>query len=238
MLHVVRTSIVEQNGRSSPFAPCYSPETVVLQSALGEAKPEPIESIVMPLILASASPRRSELLHNAAIPCIIEPARVAEQPLPHETPVDYAQRLASDKAHAVYTRHPDFAVLGADTVVVVDEHLLEKPASEPDAARMLRLLSGRGHQVITGVCLAAPGFERTEAEVTQVVFSPLSEDEIAFYIQTGEPMDKAGAYAIQGIASRWVERIEGCYFNVVGLPLPRVYRMLRAAEAATGTALL
>jgi nucleoside triphosphate pyrophosphatase len=192
----------------------------------------------MPLILASASPRRSELLRNAAIVFTVEPAHVAEQPLPNERPTDYAQRLARDKALAVYARHPHSAVLGADTVVVVDEHLLEKPANEQDAARMLRLLSGRSHQVSTGVCLVAPAFERTEAEITQVVFSPLSEDEIAFYVQTGEPMDKAGAYAIQGIASRWVERIEGCYFNVVGLSLPRVYRMLRAAELATGILLV
>src|SRR5208282_2645753 len=192
----------------------------------------------MTLILASASPRRSELLRNAAIAFTVEPAHVPEQPFPNENPIDYAQRLARDKARAVFARHPDNAVLGADTVVVVDEHLLEKPASEQDAARMLRLLSGRSHQVITGVCLVAPAFERTEAEVTQVVFSSLSEDEIAFYVRTKEPMDKAGAYAIQGIASRWVERIEGCYFNVVGLPLPRVYRMLRAARVVTGTRLL
>jgi septum formation protein len=192
----------------------------------------------MPLILASASPRRSELLRNAAITFMVDPAHVEEQPLPGETPTDYAQRLARDKALAVYARHPDSAVLGADTVVVVDEHLLEKPADQRDAARMLRLLSGRSHQVITGVCLVTPGFERTEAEITQVVFSPLSENEIAFYVETGEPMDKAGAYAIQGIASRWVERIEGCYFNVVGLPLPRVYRMLQAAHAATQATLV
>ena len=187
----------------------------------------------MTLILASASPRRAELLRNAAITLSVEPAHVPEQPLPNEAPLEYAQRLAQDKARAVYVRHPDRAVLGADTVVVVDEHLLEKPSDSQDAARMLRLLSGREHQVITGVCLVAPAFERTEAEVTRVTFSHLSEDEIAFYVQTAEPMDKAGAYGIQGIASRWVERIEGCYFNVVGLPLPRVYRMLRAAEAAT-----
>ncbi len=192
----------------------------------------------MPLILASASPRRAELLRNAAIAFIVEPARVAEQPFQNENPVDYAQRLSRDKARAVHSRHPDSAVLGADTVVVVDEHLLEKPADEHDAARMLRLLSGRSHQVITGVCLLAPGFERTEAEITQVVFSRLSENEIALYVQTGESMDKAGAYAVQGIASRWVERIDGCYFNVVGLPLPRVYRMLRAAQAATGVTLV
>jgi septum formation protein len=188
----------------------------------------------MPLVLASASPRRSELLRNAAIPFTVDPAHIAEQPAPHENPLDYSQRLARDKARAVFARHPQSAVLGADTVVVVDEHLLEKPADPTDAARMLRLLSGRTHQVITGVCLWAPGFEQTEAEITQVVFSPLSDAEIAAYVASGEPMDKAGAYAIQGMASRWVERIDGCYFNVVGLPVARVYRMLRAAEAATG----
>ncbi|MFZ0913215.1 MAG: Maf family protein [Candidatus Korobacteraceae bacterium] len=192
----------------------------------------------MSLVLASASPRRAELLRNAAVPFTVEPAHVAEQPAAHEEPVDYAQRLARDKARAVFARHPRSAVLGADTVVVVDQHLLEKPTDKADAARMLRLLSGRTHQVITGVCLVAPDFEQTEAEITQVVFSPLSEREIAAYVGSGEPMDKAGAYAIQGMASRWVERVEGCYFNVVGLPVLRVCRMLRAAEAATGRALL
>ena len=192
----------------------------------------------MPLILASASPRRSELLRNAAIPFIVEPAQVPEQPLPNEQPLKYAHRLARDKALAVHARHHGSIVLGADTVVVVDQHLLEKPFDECDAARMLRLLSGRAHQVITGVSLVAPGFERTEAEITRVVFSVLSEDEIGYYVATGEPMDKAGAYGIQGIASRWIELIEGCYFNVVGLPVPRVYRMLRAAEAAFGKLLL
>ena len=117
----------------------------------------------MPLILASASPRRSELLRSAAIAFRVEPAHVPEQPFPNEQPVDYAQRLARNKARAVYARHPDSAVLGADTVVVIDEHLLEKPRNEHDAARMLRLLSARTHQVITGVCLVAPGFERSEA---------------------------------------------------------------------------
>jgi len=192
----------------------------------------------MPLVLASASSRRAELLRNAGIEFSIEPAHVREQVFSHESPLDYAQRLACDKALAVFARHPDGAVLGADTVVVVDEHLLEKPADEQDAARMLRLLSGRAHQVVTGVCLVSQGFERTEAEITQVVFSLLSEPEIAEYVHTGEPMDKAGAYAIQGIASRWVKRIEGCYFNVVGLPVPRVYRMLCACEAITRTRLL
>lgn len=192
----------------------------------------------MSLILASASPRRSELLRNAAIPFFVEPAHVPEQLLPNEKPLEYAQRLARDKALAVHARHTDDVVLGADTVVVVDEHLLEKPVDQQDAARMLRLLSGRAHQVITGVSLVAAGFVQAEAEITQVVFIALSDDEIGYYVGTGEPMDKAGAYAIQGIASRWIERIDGCYFNVVGLPVPRVYRMLRAADTALGKSLL
>ena len=187
------------------------------------------------LILASASPRRAELLRNAGIAFAVDPARVPEQPIPGELPIDYAQRLAREKALAVCARHPDEAVLGADTVVVVDDHLLEKPVDADDAARMLRLLSGCTHQVITGVCLLAPGFERAEAELTQVTFAELSEEEIAAYIRTGEPMDKAGAYGIQGVASRWVTGIAGCYFNVVGLPVARVYRLLREVEKTTGT---
>ncbi len=192
----------------------------------------------MPLILASASPRRSQLLRSAGLSFIVAAAHVAERPLPDEQPLSYAQRLARDKALAVYATYPDNAVLGADTVVVVDEHLLEKPRDAEDAARMLRLLSGRSHHVITGVCLLAPGFEQIEAEVTEVRFSALSESEIADYIETGEPMDKAGAYAIQGMASRWAERINGCYFNVVGLPVSRVYRMLQLLRAKTGVQLL
>jgi septum formation protein len=192
----------------------------------------------MSLILASASPRRSELLRNAGISFTVEPAHIAEQPLPDEQPLQYAQRLARDKARAIFARHPDNVVLGADTVVVVDQHLLEKPRDTADAERMLGLLSGRSHQVITGVCLVAKGYEQTEAEITEVRFSTLSESEIASYVETGEPMDKAGAYAIQGMASRWVERIDGCYFNVVGLPVPRLYRMLRALKAKAGTQLL
>jgi len=185
------------------------------------------------LVLASASPRRAELLRNAGIAFAVDPAHVPEQPLAGESPLDYAQRLAREKALAVFARHPDDAVLGADTVVVIDEHLLEKPGDTADAARMLRLLSGRTHQVITGVCLVAAGFERTEAEITQVSFGEISDEEIAAYIKTGEPMDKAGAYGIQGMASRWVAGVTGCYFNVVGLPVARVYRLLRQAEETT-----
>ena len=190
------------------------------------------------LILASASPRRAELLRNARIPFTVDPAHVPEQPASGERPIDYAQRLARQKALAVFARHANAAVLGADTIVVADEHLLEKPADAADAARMLRLLSGRTHQVITGVCLAAPGFERTAAEITQVVFSEISDEEVTAYIKTGEPMDKAGAYGIQGMASRWARSIDGDYFNVVGLPVARVYRMLQEAELATGKTLL
>lgn len=190
------------------------------------------------LILASASPRRAELLRNAGISFTVVPAHVPEEPSPGESPLAYAQRLARDKALAVLARHPEDTVLGADTVVVVDEHLLEKPIDAQDAGRMLQLLSGRTHEVITGVCVTNSRFQQTEAEVTQVTFASLSDDEITAYIRTGEPMDKAGAYAIQGIASRWAKRIGGCYFNVVGLPVPRVYQLLQAAEAATGVKLL
>jgi septum formation protein len=192
----------------------------------------------MPILLASASPRRAELLRNAAIPFTVEASHVPEERAPEENPLDYALRLARDKAQFVFTRHPQRIVLGADTVVVVDQHLLEKPQDANDAARMLRLLSGRTHEVITCVSLMAKGFERTEAESTRVVFGSVSEEEIAAYVKSGEPMDKAGAYAIQGMASRWVSRIEGCYFNVVGLPVQRVYRLLQQYEAITGANLL
>jgi septum formation protein len=192
----------------------------------------------MSLILASNSPRRAELLRNAGISFTVDPAHIPEQPRTGEPPLQYVQRLARDKARVVFSRHPDNVVLGADTVVVVDEHLLEKPRDVADAARMLRLLSGRAHQVITGVCLIAPDYGRTEAEVTEVRFSTLADSEIADYVHTGEPLDKAGAYAIQGMASRWVDHIDGCYFNVVGLPVPRLYRMLQTLEAKTEIQLL
>jgi septum formation protein len=190
------------------------------------------------LVLASASPRRAELLRNAGFRFTVDPAHVPEQPVGGERPIDYAQRLAREKALAVLARHTHDVVLGADTVVVADEHLLEKPADANDAARMLHLLSGRTHLVITGISLAARDFERTEAEITQVTFSELSNEEMAAYINTGEPMDKAGAYGIQGIASRWATSIQGDYFNVVGLPVARVYRLLREAQESTGQRLL
>jgi septum formation protein len=179
------------------------------------------------LVLASASPRRAELLRNAGLDFTVDPAHVPEERQDHELPREYAIRLARDKAIAVAARNPGAVVLGADTIVVADEHVLEKPQDGADAARMLKLLSGRTHQVTTGVCLVVNGEEETATETTEVVMSAISEQEIHDYVATGEPMDKAGAYAIQGRASRWVTRIDGCYFNVVGLPVPLVYRLLR-----------
>ena len=184
------------------------------------------------LVLASASPRRQELLRNAGISFTVQPADVYETPLPGELPRECAERLARDKALAVWRLRPQDVVLGADTIVVVDEAILGKPIDPADAARMLRQLSGRVHRVITGVCVveaAGTGENRelrTASEATLVTMNDLSDDEIRDYVATGEPMDKAGAYAIQGMASRWIPRIEGDYSNVVGLPVALVYRML------------
>ncbi|HTZ97054.1 MAG TPA: Maf family protein [Terriglobales bacterium] len=190
------------------------------------------------LVLASASPRRQELLRNAGIEFQVQPADIPEDPLPSELPRACAERLAREKAQKVFQHRPGELVLGADTVVFVDGTMLAKPADSADAARMLRMLSGCTHQVITGVCLIGPSpgtedskqktaFEDTRSETTEVTMSALTEDDIRFYVATGEPMDKAGAYAIQGIASRWIPRIEGDYSNVVGLPVALVCRMLR-----------
>jgi nucleoside triphosphate pyrophosphatase len=181
------------------------------------------------LVLASASPRRRELLSNANISFEVHPAHINEDPLPNEVAKSYVERLAREKAEAISQQCPNNPVLGADTVVVIDNQILGKPVDPADAARMLRLLSGRTHQVITGACLAIDGQHTVASETTSVTMTEISEQEIADYVCTGEPMDKAGAYAIQGIASRWIPRIEGDYSNVVGLPVARVYRMLRQA---------
>ena len=183
------------------------------------------------LILASASPRRAELLRNAGIAFEIVPAHVVESRRAGEPAEEFVRRLAQDKAGAVAAREPSRLVLGADTEVVIEGEVLGKPRDAGDAARMLRLLSGRSHLVTTGVCLLGPGVADTRTETTVVSFAPLSEEDIRGYIAGGEPMDKAGAYAIQGIASRWIMRLDGCYFNVVGLPVPLVYRMLREHRA-------
>jgi len=184
------------------------------------------------LILASASPRRQELLRNAGIGFLIHPANIPEVPLANEKAQIFAERMAREKALAVFQSHGNNVALGADTVVLVNGEILGKPSDQQDAARMLRLLSGETHTVITGVCLAGTDnygklFEDTRSETTQVTVADLSEGDIASYVSSGEPMDKAGGYAIQGIASRWITRIEGDYFNVVGLPVALVWKMLK-----------
>jgi septum formation protein len=183
------------------------------------------------LILASASPRRQELLHEAGIAFEVHPAHIAEERLADEAPRVYACRLAQEKAQAVAAKFPGRFVLGADTIVVAGNgnEVLEKPRDAADAARMLRLLSGRGHQVTTAVSLASPaGAADTRCATTEVFFRKLREEEIERYVAGGEPMDKAGAYAIQGGAGQWVQRIEGEYSNVVGLPLSLLTEILRS----------
>ena len=219
------------------------------------------------LFLASASPRRRELLAQAGFSFQVHPAHIPEDPYPNEDPIAYVTRLAREKAESVFrqlTQNPTgawesdlavkgtgfspyidttteprssapegilsetLAVLGADTTVTLDNQILGKPEDPADAARILRLLSGRTHRVITGVALVTAERAEVAAEVTSVKFLTLSDEEIAAYIATGEPMDKAGAYAIQGRAARWIPRIEGDYFNVVGLPIALVSTLLES----------
>lgn len=191
------------------------------------------------LILASASPRRRELLTQAALNFTVEAAELNEDRLPDEAAASYVQRLAIEKAQAIWTRrremdtHGDpLIVLGADTAVVSEGNILGKPANAADARRMLQLLSGRTHAVLTGLAAVTRKGSVSDVEITQVTFNVLSDQEIADYIATGEPLDKAGAYAIQGYAARWIPRIEGCYFNVVGLPISRTIALLAEADAA------
>lgn len=226
-----------------------------------------LEKDMPTLVLASSSPRRRELLTQAGFSFSIHPANIPEDPLPDEDPVAYVTRLAREKAEAVYREltagphepGPDgsqMVALGADTTVTLDRMILGKPENAADAERMLRLLSGRSHRVITGVAVVGPapalngssesrtpGVEQPRrealaphvevaAEVTAVRFLTLSHEEIRAYIAGGEPMDKAGAYAIQGRAARWIPRIEGDYFNVVGLPLALVATLLQARGIA------
>ena len=186
------------------------------------------------LILASHSPRRREILAQAGIPFVVKPAGVMEELLPGEDAGSHVRRLARLKAEAV-RGGPEDVVLGADTVVVVDEEILGKPADGAQAAQMLRRLSGREHLVVTGICLKAPSARVVDAESTRVRLVRLSEQEIQGYVASGEPLDKAGAYAIQGLASKFIDRVEGCYFNVVGLPVALVYKHLKALRAPAAT---
>jgi septum formation protein len=202
------------------------------------------------LILASASPRRRELLAQAGYVFTVEAADVDESLRAGEEPGAYVLRLAVEKAQAVFLRHaspthddetvmngaPDsalstLAVLGADTTVVCDGEILAKPADAADAKRMLRLLSGRVHEVLTGVAVATAAGVVSGIETTSVTFSEISEAELNFYCATSEPLDKAGAYGIQGYAARWIPWIDGDYFNVMGLPIARVVGMIEAVSS-------
>jgi septum formation protein len=179
------------------------------------------------VVLASQSPRRSEILRQAGIPFVVRTAPVDETPLPGERPEDYVRRVAELKALAVEMR-PDEVVLGADTTVVIHGKMLGKPSDAADARRMLQLLSDRRHEVLTGICIRRGSELIRDWSVTAVWFASMTSREIDDYVASGEPMDKAGAYAIQGLASKFISKIEGCYFNVVGLPVSLVYRRLRS----------
>jgi septum formation protein len=167
------------------------------------------------------------LLRAAGIDFDVQPANIDEAIISGESPADYVSRLAEGKARAVHELDGSRTVLAADTAVVVDGHILGKPLDEGDAGRMLGMLSGRTHEVLTAVSIFHPGLiVNTQVEATVVEFAALSESDISWYVSSGEPMDKAGAYAVQGLASRFVTRIEGSYSNVVGLPIALVYQML------------
>jgi septum formation protein len=192
----------------------------------------------MMLILASASPRRRELLSQAGLTFTVTAANINEDLLPNEAAAAYVQRLAEEKAQAVWNAklsadmtEERLVVLGADTCVVCDGHILGKPTDAADARRMLELLRGRTHAVMTGLAVITSEKVVRDVEITQVMFNQIDDVEIARYISSGEPLDKAGSYAIQGYAARWIPRIEGCYFNVVGLPIARTIAMLAVAQA-------
>ena len=178
-------------------------------------------------MLASRSPRRREILRLAGIPFVVRAKDVDETPVAGETAREYVKRIAREKACAAELREGE-TVLAADTTVTIDGEILAKPLDQADARRMLRLLSGRRHEVLTGICLRSATEFVVDCAETSVWFAPLSEREIAEYAAGSEPLDKAGAYAIQGLASKFVQRIEGCYFNVMGLPVAMVYGMLKA----------
>jgi septum formation protein len=181
------------------------------------------------LILASASPRRAQLLWAAGIPYEAHPADIDEAVRDGESPDAYVRRVSETKARVGASQHPGRPVLGADTVVLVDGQILGKPRDADDARRMLTLLSGRWHEVMTGVCLIwSPARQDTRVVVTAVEFAPLLPEEIEWYVASGEPLDKA-AYGIQSLGSRFVTRVEGSYSNVVGLPIAEVYQMCTAA---------
>jgi septum formation protein len=180
----------------------------------------------MRLILASASPRRRELLMQAGYQFEVLAADIDESRRAGEAPAEYVQRLALEKAQAIHALHPDAVVLGADTTVVLDGDVLNKPVDTADAERMLRSLAGRVHQVHTGVAVVSGGGLRQHIETTAVFFSQMRDADLAHYVASGDSLDKAGAYGIQGYAARWITRIEGDYFNVMGLPIAATVKLL------------
>jgi len=179
------------------------------------------------VVLASSSPRRRELLNLIGIAHEVRPANLDESMRPRETPRRHAERLARDKASAVAMRDPDLITIAADTIVVINRKVLGKPADKDEAARMLGMLSGREHTVITAVAVSRGKKLRSAIEEVKVKFRRLREEEIEAYVATGEPMDKAGAYGIQGYGATIVERVEGDYFAVMGLPLVRLIGLMR-----------
>jgi septum formation protein len=181
------------------------------------------------IILASASPRRAEILRTVGWPFEALAVNIDESRLPDEDAIAYVTRLAGEKAQAAAAQAQHLSIVAADTTVVVDDHILEKPLDLEDAKRMLRLLNNRWHQVLTGVALidVATSAIKIAHETTEVKFAAMSEEEIDWYVNTGEPMDKAGAYAIQGLGSRFIEEIRGDYFNVVGLPVRLLYDLVK-----------
>jgi len=185
----------------------------------------------MRLVLASQSPRRRELLSMLGFPYEAIISAVEENVPAHIAPDALVETLALRKAEAVAKLCPDACVIGADTIVYIGGEIVGKPRDDADAARILRLLQGRAHTVYTGVAVLTPDRRDVRHDATQVTFAPMTEREIAWYVATGEPRDKAGAYGIQGPGGMFVERVEGNYFTVIGMPLPLLYRMLREAGA-------
>jgi len=178
------------------------------------------------LILASTSPRRRELLTQAGFTFDIVPADIDETQLPGEGPVDYVRRLAFEKAKAIHATHPNDTILGADTTVVLQGEVLGKPANALEAERMLRMLAGKMHQVYTGIAVVTHSATAQHVETTNVFFTPISEADLKRYLSTGDSLDKAGAYGIQGYAARWISRIEGDFFNEMGLPIAATVSLL------------
>ncbi|HEX3583141.1 MAG TPA: Maf family protein [Thermoanaerobaculia bacterium] len=185
----------------------------------------------MKFILASSSPRRRELLASIGLTFDVIPSHVPEVRSEHESPEEYVARLSREKAQAIAGRHPDEWVIAADTTVLLGEQLLEKPEDDADARRMLATIAGRTHIVYTGVTLqnVSHGWCETRIAESEVRMLPLSAEDIAWYVKTGEPLDKAGAYAVQGIGAMFIDSIHGSYTNVVGLPLATLFQMLRKA---------